>query len=260
VEIKFTSIQAINKLLQEGEPGNVSTDTYTGFSGYNLQAIVDATNEVLGFENWGYDEIYNELTEDKALAISSMKVWLGERDNYKTAYGQSRITRGDIGDGKKGAQTDAVKKCFSMFSIGSRAYLGLLDRKGQNKASKMPYNQSAPQNVSDAVSEGKTTEYPAKQKDYTGPTAKVEKPEHTTALSRTYFAVAKNAGYESEDAKSIAKKAYKVDSFNKITNVQLTKLVEKFSVRKKIIEAESSLLDELNKSIPNVNFESGGKL
>src|SRR6185312_17383890 len=41
-------------------------------------------------------------------------------------WGQNRVTRGDIGDARKGAQTDAIKKALSYFSIGNRAYQGLL--------------------------------------------------------------------------------------------------------------------------------------
>ncbi len=39
-------IKAVNKILQDGEPGNVSNDTYSGFTGYKPQYILEALNAV----------------------------------------------------------------------------------------------------------------------------------------------------------------------------------------------------------------------
>jgi recombination DNA repair RAD52 pathway protein len=55
-----------------------------------------------------------------------VKVWLKDIACMPVGWGQSRVTKGDAGDAKKGAQTDALKKALSYFSIGNRAYHGYL--------------------------------------------------------------------------------------------------------------------------------------
>jgi uncharacterized membrane-anchored protein len=47
-------IKAVNRILQEGEPKNISVDNYSGFTGYKPQFIVDAMNLVFGIGNWGF--------------------------------------------------------------------------------------------------------------------------------------------------------------------------------------------------------------
>ena len=39
-----------------------------------------------------------------------------------------KIVLGDVGSAFKGAATDAVEKALALFSIGNRAYLGLLNK------------------------------------------------------------------------------------------------------------------------------------
>ena len=125
-------IKAVNKILHDGEPNNISIDNYSGFTGYKPQYIFDALNAVFHVGNWGFEEIASEIvthqTEkgNSSLAIAHVKVWLKGIDFQPSSYGQSRVTKGDIGDAKKGAQTDAIKKALSYFSIGNRAFHGCL--------------------------------------------------------------------------------------------------------------------------------------
>lgn len=118
--------------MQDGEPNNISHDSYSGFTGYKPQYIVDAMNAVFKIGNWGFEEIATEISTqptDKgtaSLAIAQVKVWIKSIEFAPVGYGQSRVTKGDRGDAKKGAQTDAIKKALSYFSIGNRAYHGLL--------------------------------------------------------------------------------------------------------------------------------------
>ncbi len=125
-------IKAVNRLLQDGEPKNVSTDNYSGYTGYKPQYIIDAMNAVFKIGSWGFEEVGAEIVTHQAekgtssLAIAHVKVWLKGIDFQPLSYGQSRVTKGDVGDAKKGAQTDAIKKALSYFSIGNRAYHGLL--------------------------------------------------------------------------------------------------------------------------------------
>lgn len=126
-------IKAVNKILLDGEPTNISVDSYSGYSGYKPQFIVDAMNAVFGIGGWGFEEIAGEIVTNQtekgtssSLAIAQVKVWLKDIEFQPVGWGQSRVTKGDIGDAKKGSQTDAIKKALSYFSIGNRAYHGLL--------------------------------------------------------------------------------------------------------------------------------------
>lgn len=125
-------IKAVNKLLQDGEPGNVSNDNYSGFTGYKPQYLIDAMNAVFKIGGYGFEEVSSEIATHQtekgtaSLAICQVKVWLKGIEFQPVGWGQSRVTKGDIGDAKKGAQTDAIKKALSYFSIGNRAYHGRL--------------------------------------------------------------------------------------------------------------------------------------
>ena len=125
-------IKAVNQLLHDGEPGNISIDNYSGYTGYKPQYLIDAMNIVFKIGVWGFDEVSSEIVSHQtekamsSLAIAQVKVWIKTIDFTPVGYGQSRVTKGDIGDAKKGAQTDAIKKALSYFSIGNRAYHGLL--------------------------------------------------------------------------------------------------------------------------------------
>ena len=124
-------VERVNKLLMAGEPGNISVDTYNDYIGYKPQAIVDAMNEVF-WGKWGFAEISSELVDgDKGqLAVCQVSTFLVDNDFHPVGWGQNRVTKGDVGDAKKGAQTDAIKKALSYFSIGNRAYNGLLEKPG----------------------------------------------------------------------------------------------------------------------------------
>jgi len=127
-------IKKVNELLKKGEPENISVDSYSGYSGYKPQHIIDTMNVVFEIGEWGFTEYSNEFLNrgddgKPQLAVASIGVWLKDIEFIPMAYGQSRITRGDFGDAKKGAQTDAIKKALSYFSIGNRAYHGKLEVK-----------------------------------------------------------------------------------------------------------------------------------
>lgn len=140
-------VHQVNTLLEQGEPENISVDTYSGYSGYKPQAIMDAMNAVFGLGKWGFDEISSTIeATDKdgkpGLLVSQVRVWLAGVDFKPTAWGQARVTKGDIGDARKGSQTDAVKKGLSYFSIGNRAYHGLLEKHEQKRTQSTQSRQS----------------------------------------------------------------------------------------------------------------------
>ena len=113
-----SQVEQVNALLFQGEPANISIDEHSGYTGYKPQAVVDAMNEVL-FGAWGFEEVSSEIEPgDKgSLAVAQVRVWLKDIEFRPVAWGQNRVTRGDIGDARKGAQTDAIKKALSYFSI-----------------------------------------------------------------------------------------------------------------------------------------------
>jgi len=142
-------VASVNEFLKKHEPNDVSIDTYSGYSGYAPQWIVDGMNAYFGFDGWGFNEIHVEVT--KELVITKLQVWIRGIERRATAYGQSRITKGDLGDAMKGAQTDALKKGLSYFSIGNRAYRGELptEKKPYNKPAKP--NTQNPQNTQNTI-------------------------------------------------------------------------------------------------------------
>lgn len=126
-------VEQVNKLLLQGEPDNISVDEHASYAstGYRPQSIIDAMNEVF-WNAWGFEEICNEIILSKdgvpTLALCQVSVRLADLDFQPVAWGQANIVKGNIGDAKKGAQTDAIKKALSYFSIGNRAYHGLLSK------------------------------------------------------------------------------------------------------------------------------------
>lgn len=128
-------VQEVNKQLDEYGETAISVDTYSGYIGYKPQFVFDALNKHVGIGNWGFEELSNEIKVvgqgdkgDQLLAVAQVKVWVFNKEYAMPAYGQSRVTKGEHGDAMKGAQTDAIKKALSYFSIGSKAYRGLLKK------------------------------------------------------------------------------------------------------------------------------------
>lgn len=124
-------IHAVNVALREGEPDNITTDPVFGYTGYKPQPIIDAMNKHIGLGQWGFEVVNMEVVrEDKeghpTMVMCLIKVSMKGVEWMPSAYGQGMITRQAVGDGYKSAQTDALKKALSYFSIGSRAYHGML--------------------------------------------------------------------------------------------------------------------------------------
>ncbi len=122
--------------------------------GYIPQAVFDAVNQVIGPENWKYAVLDIETMENQVIASVEVLIRVGDEWLSKgQQFGQSNIVKGNLGDAKKGAITDAIQKCFSLWSIGSDAYAGKLEAvwKGQNQKP-----QSKPQPQSQSQSNGNT--------------------------------------------------------------------------------------------------------
>jgi recombination DNA repair RAD52 pathway protein len=129
-------IHEVNEILKAGEPGNITLDEYSGYTGYKPQYVVDAMNKIFGVHGWGFEETLTHTVKDAIktkngtndLAVSQVEAWIADRDIKRPAWGQNQVTRGEYGHAKKSAQTDALKKALSYFSVGNRAYHGVLKK------------------------------------------------------------------------------------------------------------------------------------
>lgn len=102
--------------------------------GYVPQFLIDALNSVTTI--WGYDYKLISLDEKEVIRKSGNKervyqatvevsLWiLDDRIKKVQVGGGENVTPGDA---IKGAITDAIGKCLSLYSIGSKAYRGELE-------------------------------------------------------------------------------------------------------------------------------------
>jgi len=140
-------VAEVNKKLDAFGSEAISKDTSGayGATGYAWQYMVDAVNEV--FDGWRYD-------------VLDISVKEREKSFYAEAYLQldishdgATVTRGPTvgssvnineGDAKKGAITDALKKAFSLFSIGNKAMRGELGTPKKNPSKPQPPKTEEP--------------------------------------------------------------------------------------------------------------------
>jgi len=133
------AIAAINEELEAGEPENVSYNEYEGRAGYEGQYVIDAVNRHLGPENWRVrrtgewtihektDKGTGELIPGSVEAEFELDIrvapdeWLSKGP----VIGANQVGT-NLAEAKNAATRNATKKLFSLWSIGSRAYLGLL--------------------------------------------------------------------------------------------------------------------------------------
>lgn len=122
-------IKKVNKLLEEGESNGNFTADHKGYTGYKPQYVIDAVNSEFCGE-WDIEIVKNETYptvnkkgETVKNAFSQIRLTLNGRKVDTVA---SHPILDDVGDAFKSAQTDAMKKAFAHFSIGNRAYHGLL--------------------------------------------------------------------------------------------------------------------------------------
>ena len=140
-------VKKANEILLKGEPGNWSKD-HKGYAGYKPQAVIDAVNESSikwslqlletlernsGKENKNKQPIIDVLTKVKITI-----------DGQSIDAVASHPILDDYGDAMKSAQTDAMKKAFAHFSIGNRAYHGLLTDKKPQDGKQLQETESEP--------------------------------------------------------------------------------------------------------------------
>jgi hypothetical protein len=114
--------------------------------GYRPQYVFDAINATLLPENWKYEVISKEIFAQQAVAEVKLFIRIADEWLCKgSQIGQMQIVKENVGDAYKGAITDAIQKCFSLLSIGTDAYRGLLEKvyKVSSPASPRPPAQPA---------------------------------------------------------------------------------------------------------------------
>lgn len=123
-------IKAVNEILKNGEKNENFTSDHKGYTGYKPQYVIDAVNAEFCGE-WDMEivnkETYptlNKKGETVKNAFVTVRITLNGKKIETMA---SHPILDDVGDAFKSAQTDALKKGFAHFSIGNRAYHGLLE-------------------------------------------------------------------------------------------------------------------------------------
>jgi hypothetical protein len=122
-------IKEVNTILEKGEKDGNYTSDHKGYTGYKPQCVIDAVNSQFCGE-WSMEIVEkqtyptkNKKGEEVKNAFVTVRLTLM---NSKIETMASHPILDDVGDAFKSAQTDALKKAFAHFSIGRRAYLGLL--------------------------------------------------------------------------------------------------------------------------------------
>lgn len=115
-----------------------ASETRKGYDtdGYGYAWVCDRLNEVLGVGGWALDEISSNLTpyktqrgRDMFACTSKVRITLVESGRKTEAHremwgGHDSMTEADA---RKGAFTNAFKKCAALFGVGNDAYRGMLD-------------------------------------------------------------------------------------------------------------------------------------
>lgn len=104
-------------------------DTRGGFTFDYLtgEQVTSRLNEELGFLGWQFRVIEHRIhaEADECWVLGEMTIQIDERSVSKQQFGSQKIKRSrssgtplDIGFDLKGAATDALKKCASLFGVG----------------------------------------------------------------------------------------------------------------------------------------------
>lgn len=97
--------------------------------GVKPQYVIERLNEAFGFNHWAAVKIESEIGQNHCLFHVNLLVGSYINGSFiveaeRSAYGGSRIVKGNLPDALKGAQTDAIKKAASMFNIAGEIYKG----------------------------------------------------------------------------------------------------------------------------------------
>ena len=116
--------------------------------GYKPQYVFDAVNATLLPEHWKYEVMSREIFNQQAVAEVKLFICIaGEWLCKGSQMGQMQIVKENVGDAYKGAITDAIQKCFSLLSIGTDAYRGLLEKVYKGSSQSQTSTRSTAQSV-----------------------------------------------------------------------------------------------------------------
>jgi hypothetical protein len=83
------------------------------------EAVTTRLNTVLGVEGWAFDVAEHGHDERHAWALGRLTVYFAERAIVRSHFGECATNAGmTLGDARKGAATDALKRCAMTFGVG----------------------------------------------------------------------------------------------------------------------------------------------
>ncbi|GEM_PF-1289384 len=125
--------------------------------GYKPQYLIDAVNQVLKEDGWGYKLITIQTTpldNGRTTAIAQVEVYIKIGETLVCKGPQFGVSTNYPGDAEKGAITDGIGKGLSLWGIGSKAYRGLLRPTKEPVVEKKEEQQEKPKQVEPAAIEG----------------------------------------------------------------------------------------------------------
>ena len=134
-------VEKVNKLLEAGEPRNIQEIKGAGgriIHGYKPQYLIDALNSQ--YPLWKMEWKILDLIEQKNSTLAIVEVEIEILGIVRKQVGQS--TNMNKGDSIKGAITDGIAKCLSLFSIGYRAFRGELGKPNKTKPKQPPKQEN----------------------------------------------------------------------------------------------------------------------
>ncbi|MEM4134436.1 MAG: Rad52/Rad22 family DNA repair protein [Candidatus Micrarchaeia archaeon] len=146
-------VRKINEILEKYGDEAIQEEKrpWGSLWGYKPQYLIDAVNEVLGEENWGFKLVSLTTTpgdNGRITAVAQVEVYIKIGDELVCKGPQFGVSTNYPGDAEKGAITDALGKGLSLWGIGSKAYRGLLRPTAQNSPSpEVPKESPQPQEV-----------------------------------------------------------------------------------------------------------------
>jgi len=134
--------------------------------GYKPQYLIDAVNEVLGIDGWGYKLIEMKTTPvdgGRITATAQVEVYIKIGDSLVCKGPQFGVSTNYPGDAEKGALTDGIGKSLSLWGVGSKAYRGLLRPSGNGNANFQKEENPAPDEKPAPQPQSQSPEPPTKQ-------------------------------------------------------------------------------------------------
>ena len=138
---------AYTQLLEEFPKEAYTTDSSRGFDLTSIkpQYIVERLNTSVGIDGWmhrgTYKEVEGGILFEGQLVIDNAS----GRGIVREAVGFAPLKR-NVGDAYKGAKTDSLSKCASMFGVGNSVFKGLISppTKSTKKAAPKKSSSKAP--------------------------------------------------------------------------------------------------------------------